>query len=204
MPKRFLLAIACACNSRRGRRQGTNPDLCWRSDRPEGSRAQRNVHRAPHLVRRGRRAGISPAFAAYCKSGSGTTRPRSPRETQLSSHPQGERSDGGSRVIDLGRLCQTPSAFHRTEPAGAERDRRAGRTTERAGASESNALKNLATRHLSLRANLPMISADAIAAADFATKKNSASQESRSIAGIDESGRGALAGPVVAAATILP
>ena len=30
--------------------------------------------------RRGRRAGISPAFAAYCKSRSGTTRPRSPRE----------------------------------------------------------------------------------------------------------------------------
>jgi fused signal recognition particle receptor len=33
------------------------------------------------------------------------------------------------------------AAFHRTEPAGAERHRRAGRKTERAGASESNALQ---------------------------------------------------------------
>jgi glutaminyl-peptide cyclotransferase len=48
----------------------------------------------------------------------------------------------------VGRLCQTPmqehrtiTAFHRNEPAGAERVRRAGRRTERAGASESNALQ---------------------------------------------------------------
>ena len=53
--------------------------------------------------RRGRRAGISPAFPAHRKSGSGKTRPRSPRETKLSSHPQGERSDSSSRVIDVGR-----------------------------------------------------------------------------------------------------
>src|SRR5262245_29055063 len=47
----------------------------------------------------------------------------------------------------VGRLCQTPilwhKAFHRIEPAGAERDRRAGQETERAGASESNALQRL-------------------------------------------------------------
>ena len=59
----------------------------------KGRGTQRNFHRAPHLVRRGRRAGISPAFAAHRKSGSGKTRPRSPRETKLSSHSQGEGSD---------------------------------------------------------------------------------------------------------------
>ena len=45
----------------------------------------------------------------------------------------------------VGRLCQTPvgsnSAFHRMEPPGCERHRRAAREGERAGASESNALQ---------------------------------------------------------------
>jgi len=53
--------------------------------------------------------GISPAFAAHRKSGSGKTRPRSPLEAKLSSYPQGEGSDSSQRVIDCGRLCQTPS-----------------------------------------------------------------------------------------------
>ena len=43
-----------------------------------------------------------------------------------------------------------------------------------------------------------------IVAADFGTKKNCASLGCLAIAGIDEAGRGALAGPVVAAAVILP
>src|SRR5258707_2149125 len=45
----------------------------------------------------------------------------------------------------VGRLCQTPvgssSAFHRMEPAGCERHRRAAREDERAVANESNALQ---------------------------------------------------------------
>src|SRR5512133_3423207 len=45
----------------------------------------------------------------------------------------------------VGRLCQTPvgssSAFHRMEPPGCERQRRAAREDERAGANESNALQ---------------------------------------------------------------
>jgi prepilin-type N-terminal cleavage/methylation domain-containing protein len=45
----------------------------------------------------------------------------------------------------VGRLCQTPvcpsSAFHRMEPPGRERHRRAARPGERAGANESNALQ---------------------------------------------------------------
>ena len=45
----------------------------------------------------------------------------------------------------VGRLCQTPvgssSAFHRMEPPGCERHRRAAREGERAGANESNALQ---------------------------------------------------------------
>ena len=39
------------------------------------------------------------AFASRRKSGSGTTRPRSPRETKLSSRSQGEGSDSGQRVM---------------------------------------------------------------------------------------------------------
>ena len=50
-------------------------------------------------VRRGRRAGISAAFASCRKSGSGTTRPRSARETKLSSRSQGEGSDSGQRMM---------------------------------------------------------------------------------------------------------
>jgi prepilin-type N-terminal cleavage/methylation domain-containing protein len=45
----------------------------------------------------------------------------------------------------VGRLCQTPVrsslAFHRMEPPGCERYRRAAREDERAGANEPNALK---------------------------------------------------------------
>ena len=45
----------------------------------------------------------------------------------------------------VGRLCQTPVdsrlAFHRMEPPGCERHRRAAREGERAGANESNALQ---------------------------------------------------------------
>ena len=45
----------------------------------------------------------------------------------------------------VGRLCQSPGdsrlAFHRMEPPGCERHRRAAREGERAGANESNALQ---------------------------------------------------------------
>src|SRR5437016_11394592 len=49
------------------------------------------------------------------------------------------------RKRTVGRLCQTPvgpsSVFHRMEPPGRERHRRAARPGERAGANESNALQ---------------------------------------------------------------
>jgi 3-dehydroquinate synthase len=45
-------------------------------------------------------------------------------------------------IDQLEGVCARRQAFHRMEPAGAERHRRAGRETERVGASESNALQN--------------------------------------------------------------
>src|SRR5205807_204122 len=47
------------------------------------------------------------------------------------------------RCTMVGRYAPSRSASHRMKPTGAERDGREGRTAERAGASESNALRNL-------------------------------------------------------------
>src|SRR6476646_4188508 len=52
---------------------------------------------------------------------------------------------GAMHPRTVGRLCQTPvgssSAFHRMEPPGGERHRRAAREDKRAGANESNVLQ---------------------------------------------------------------
>ena len=56
-----------------------------------------------------------------------------------------KRAFGGKK--DCRTSCQTPRlAFHRAEPLGSERHRRAARESERAGASESNALQRLPRR----------------------------------------------------------
>ena len=156
----------------------------------KGRGLNETFHRAPHFLRRRRRAGFSGAFAAYRQNRSGTSRSRAPRETELSSRPQRQGSHRSKRVS----VCQlaavlTPSV------------RQLHGVTRRYSISRF-------TRHVStcsiIRTNLQMISAVDVSALRISLRKKTARTGVSRIAGIDEAGRGALAGPVVAAAVILP
>jgi len=83
---------------------------------------------------------IGECVAPHCKRLRLTQLNESIVQTDLTRH-----NAGAMRKRTVGRLCQTPvgpsSAFHRMEPPGRERHRRAARPGERAGANESNALQ---------------------------------------------------------------
>src|SRR5438477_568968 len=140
--------------------------------------AKRNVYSPPNFLRRRCRARFPIAFAADREGGSGTTRPRSSRQIELPPYPQRQGSDGGKRIME-GRAPSRPILG----------------TAQRPIPHKFFCRKSLQ----SCGRFLPMYRR-----CGFRHERKLRATGVTRIAGIDEAGRGALAGPVVAAAVTLP